>query len=54
MNFWLPGEGTVRDRGKVMYTLLYLKWITYKNLLYSFLSNSSGPEFLFNNILLQQ
>ena len=37
-----------------MYTLLYLKWITYKNLLHSFLSNSSGPEFLFNNTLFQQ
>ena len=29
------GEGIVRDFGKVMYTLLYLKWITNKNLLYS-------------------
>ena len=29
------GEGEVRDFGKVMYTLLYLKWITYRNLLYS-------------------
>ena len=28
-------EGIVRDFGKVMYTLLYLKWITNKNLLYS-------------------
>ena len=28
------GEGVVRDFGKVMYTLLYLKWITNKNLLY--------------------
>ena len=27
------GEGTVREFGKVMYTLLYLKWITNKNLL---------------------
>ena len=25
----------VRDFGKVMYTLLYLKWITNKDLLYS-------------------
>ena len=24
------GEGVVRDFGKVMYTLLYLKWITNK------------------------
>ena len=28
-------EGTVKDFGKVMYTLLYLKWITNKNLLCS-------------------
>ena len=29
------GEGEVRDFGKVMYTLLYLKWITNKDLLQS-------------------
>ena len=29
------GKGIVRDFGKVMYTLLYLKWITNKDLLYS-------------------
>ena len=29
------GEGIVKNFGKVMYTLLYLKWITNKNLLYS-------------------
>ena len=29
------GEGIVRDFGKVMYTLLYSKWITNKDLLYS-------------------
>ena len=29
------GEGIVEDFGKVMYTLLYLKWITNKKLLYS-------------------
>ena len=29
------GEGTVKDFGKVMYTLLYLKWITNKDLPYS-------------------
>ena len=29
------GEGGLKDFGKVMYTLLYLKWITNKNLLYS-------------------
>ena len=28
-------DRTVRDFGKVMYTLLYLKWITNKDLLYS-------------------
>ena len=28
-------EGIIRDFGKVMYTLLYIKWITNKNLLYS-------------------
>ena len=28
------GEEIVKDFGKVMYTLLYLKWITNKNLLY--------------------
>ena len=35
MNLGLPGAGTVRDFGKVMYTLLYLKWITNKRLSYS-------------------
>ena len=29
------GEGTVKDFGKVMYTLLYFKWITNKTLLYT-------------------
>ena len=29
------GEGVVKDFGKVMYTLLYLKWIPNKDLLYS-------------------
>ena len=29
------GEGIVRDFGKVMYMLPYLKWITNKGLLYS-------------------
>ena len=28
-------EGRVKDFGKVMYTLLYLNWITHKNLLYT-------------------
>ena len=32
---WRWGEGVVRDSGKVMYTPLYLKWITNKDLLYS-------------------
>ena len=39
MNLWLPGErmgeGIVREFGMDMYTLLYLKWITNKVLLYS-------------------
>ena len=45
------GEGIVRDFGKVMYTLLYLKWITNKNLLYStwncsmLCANGSGRGF---------
>ena len=29
------GERIVKDFGKVMYTMLYLKWITNRNLLYS-------------------
>ena len=29
------GEGIVRELGIDMYTLLYLKWITNKDLLYS-------------------
>ena len=29
------GEQIVREFGMNMYTLLYLKWITYKNLPYS-------------------
>ena len=29
------GEGIVKDFGKVMYILIYLKWITNENLLYS-------------------
>ena len=29
------GEGIDREFGKVMYALLYLKWITNKDLLYS-------------------
>ena len=34
MNLWVPGEGIVRDFGMVVYTLLYLKCITNKNLLH--------------------
>ena len=39
-NLWLRqvgegwGEGTVRELGMAMYTLLYLKWITNKDLFY--------------------
>ena len=29
------GEGIVRESGMDMYTLLYIKWITNKDLLYS-------------------
>ena len=39
MNLWLPGdgcwEGVDRELGTDMYTLLYLKQITNKDLLYS-------------------
>ena len=36
MNLRLPGvDGIVREFGMVMYTLLYLKWIVNKDLLYS-------------------
>ena len=39
MNLWLPrgklGEGIGKEFGIDMYTLLYLKWITNKDLLYS-------------------
>ena len=31
----VQGEGIVREFGMDMYTLLYLKWITNKDLLYS-------------------
>ena len=34
MNLWLPGEGTVKESGMVMYTLLCLKWKTKKDVLY--------------------
>ena len=32
---WWGGEGIVRDFGKIRYRLLYLKWITNEDLLYS-------------------
>ena len=37
MAFWREGEGkgTVREFGMDMYTLLHLKWITNKDLLFS-------------------
>ena len=41
MNFWWQGfgkgwgEGIVREFGMDMYPMLYFKWITNKNLLYS-------------------
>ena len=38
MNLWSPGEGIVREFGKIMYTLTIkngLKWIINKDLLYS-------------------
>ena len=35
MNLWLLARRIVRDFQKVMYTLLYLKWITNENLLYN-------------------
>ena len=39
-NIWLPGgkdegKGIVRESGINVYTLIYLKWITSKDLLYS-------------------
>ena len=34
-NLWLSGEGIVREFGMDMYTRLYLKWITKKDLLHS-------------------
>ena len=40
MNLWLPGgkdegKGIDRESGINIYTLIYLKWITSKDLLYS-------------------
>ena len=35
MNLWLLGGRTVRELGMDMYILLYLKWITNKDLLCS-------------------
>ena len=46
MNLGLPGgrmeEGIVRELGIDMYTLLYLKWITNKDLLYSTWNSAQG------------
>ena len=36
------GEGIVREFGTYMYTLLYLKWITNKDLLYS---TGNSPQY---------
>ena len=35
MNLQLPREGAVRELGMDMHTMLYLKWITNKDLWYS-------------------
>ena len=47
MNLWLPGwkgrgEGTVREFGMDMYALLYLKWITNKDLLCTTWDSAQG------------
>ena len=46
MNFWLlggrMGEGVVRESGMDMDTLLYLKWITSKDLLFSTGASAQG------------
>jgi len=42
-NLWLLlGEGIAREFRMGMYTLLYLKWITKKNLLYSTRNSAQG------------
>ena len=38
---WREGEGIVREFGMDLYTVLYLKWITNKDLLYS--TGNSAP-----------
>ena len=40
--YW--AEGIVKEFGKVMYTLLYLKWITNKDLLYRIWNSTQGYE----------
>ena len=35
LTYGCQGEGTVREFGSDIYTLLYFKWITNKDLLYS-------------------
>ena len=37
------GEGTVRECGVDMYTLIYLKWITNKDLRYSMWNSAQCP-----------
>ena len=39
MNLCLPGEWIIRELGMDMDTLLYLKWITNKDLLWGILLN---------------
>ena len=38
------GEGTVREFGMDRYTLLYFKWVTNKDLLYS--TENSAPRYV--------
>ena len=41
MNLWLPAGRIVKEFGMDMYTVLYLKWMTNKVLLYSTGSSAS-------------
>ena len=47
-NYGCLGEGIIQDFGKVMYTLIYFKWITNKYLLYR--KNKQIKAFLFYKI----
>ena len=38
----MEGGGVVREFGIIMYTLLYLKWITNKDLLYTTWNSAQG------------